>query len=148
MKRTPPITVPASPPPRQYIPANPTLSPTHSTMMAAKEASKAAQRAKEEAVHAKKTAQRDAQLKLTERDTSKEDASAAGAAEAAKKRGEKAALEAAEGGASAVRGGAPVMKRCKDCKMEYNKNSKKGCENCTALLFGGGVAPKKGRGKK
>ena len=32
------------------------------------------------------------------------------------------------------------------CKQMYDANSKKGCQNCVDLLFGGGVAKKKGRG--
>jgi len=115
-------------------------------MMAAKEASKAAARAKEEAAHAKKVAHKDAQLSLTEKDTSRTDAATLSAADSQKRRDEKKALEAAEGGGSSVGGGAPNMKRCKDCKLQYNANSKKGCQNCTDLLFGGGVPPKKGRG--
>ena len=39
------------------------------------------------------------------------------------------------------------MKKCKECKAMYNANSKKGCENCTAILFGG-AAPAKGKKKK
>ena len=38
------------------------------------------------------------------------------------------------------------MKKCKECKAMYSANSKKGCENCTAILFGG-AAPAKGKKK-
>ena len=109
---------------------------------------KANQRAKEEAVHKKKEAIKDKQWAIGAKDTTKSEADSEKTKEKEKRKAEKKAIEANEGG-SAVGGGggAPVVKRCKECKMEYNAASKKGCQNCVDLLFGGGQAPKKGRGK-
>ncbi|KAJ1456036.1 hypothetical protein M885DRAFT_564462 [Pelagophyceae sp. CCMP2097] len=123
--------------------------------IAAKEASKAAMKepgtapwigklvsGKELAAHAKKVARKDLEWAKGAKDTSKNDEDALKSAEAVKAKAEKKALEAKEGGPSAS-GGSAAMKKCKDCKNMYNINSKKGCEHCTALLFGGAVPDKK-----
>jgi len=132
-------------------------------MMAAKEQSKAAKKEKELAACAKKEAIRDKQWKVGAKNTSKQDEAATKSDEKAKAKAEKDALLAKEGG---VVGGGKTMKKCKECKQmrgaprllfqssvgrrdvrRYNINSKKGCENCVALLFGG-AAPGAKKKKK
>mmetsp|Transcript_11580 Transcript_11580/g.27774 ORF Transcript_11580/g.27774 Transcript_11580/m.27774 type:complete len:117 (-) Transcript_11580:227-577(-) len=110
--------------------------------MAAKEASKAAQREKEEAAHAKKLAIKDRIWAEGAKDTSKTEAELAKTAEAEARKAERKALEAAEGSLSEG-GGAPNMKRCKECKKQYDANSKKGCQNCVQLMFAQMKAKKK-----
>ena len=112
---------------------------------------KAAQKEKEIAAHAKKEARKDAQWAVGSKDTSKEDADASKLEAKKAAEAEKKAQEVSEGGAAASSGGGGgvVMKKCKDCGQKYNTNSKKGCQNCIDLLFGGGVSGKaKGKSRK
>ena len=117
------------------------------TQIAGKEASKASQKEKEEAAHAKKVAHKDKMWAIGAKDTTKSAEEQAKSAERAAKAVEKEAIRIAEGGAASSSGGAPVLKRCKDCKQMYNVNSKKGCQGCIDALFGG-AAPAKGKKKK
>ncbi|GMH50197.1 hypothetical protein TrLO_g9430 [Triparma laevis f. longispina] len=117
----------------------------------AKAQSKAAQQERESAAAAKKQARKDqvwnqgANVKAAEKSSTEKQK----AEEKAKAQAEKNAIIAAEGSSNlGTGGGGPIIKRCKDCKQMYNANSKKGCQNCVDLLFGGGVKPKKGRGSK
>ncbi|GMH82874.1 hypothetical protein TrVE_jg2149 [Triparma verrucosa] len=116
----------------------------------AKEQSRAAQQEREQAAFAKKQAQKDKiwQQGANSKAAEKSEADKAKAEAQSKARAEKAEIIAKEGGSDMGSGGGKLMKRCKECKQMYNANSKKGCQNCVDLLFGGGVAPKKGRGSK
>lgn len=145
--------------------------------IAAKEASKAAQKEKELAAFAKKQAQRDKVWQQGAKDTSKQEEATAKSEEKVRTRSSsrsdergnrrgprprrtsssrpRAARRPAEVRRARRRrrrrtrrpAAGKVMKKCKECKQMYNINSKKGCENCTALLFGG-AAPGGKKGKK
>lgn len=81
------------------------------------------------------------------KDTSKSDSAAASAAQKQKEKRERDALLQTEEGTKATGQPVKAMIKCKDCKKMYDPKSKKGCETCKMLLFGGEL-PKAGGGGK